>query len=182
MSDVSHLNGPTLILIKHALPDIDPARPAQEWRLGDTGRSQAEELAERLRPYAPQRVITSREPKASETGQILASILDLPCSQVQGLHEQERLNESYTDTATFRSKIQLLFLEPDSLHFGTETASEAQHRFSAAIETILNNYSESIIAVVAHGTVISLYAAPLLNRDAFELWQSLECGDFVVIR
>jgi broad specificity phosphatase PhoE len=175
------LNGRTLILIKHGLPDIDPARPAQEWRLGKTGRAQSEALAEQLHPYAPQRIITSHEPKASETGQIIASILDLPCNEMSGLHEQERANEPYTDAATFQSKMRSLFAEPDILRFGIETANTAQRRFTAALETMLNRYSDSVIAVVAHGTVISLYAAPLLKRDAFELWQSLDCGDFVVI-
>jgi broad specificity phosphatase PhoE len=170
-----------LILIKHALPDIDPARPAAEWRLGDTGRAQARSLADALRPLGPQRIVTSREPKASETGQILADLLNLPCDEFPDLHEQERAQESYSDAATFQARIRLLFSEPETLHFGTETAAAAQQRFSQAIAAVLNNYSEPVIAIVAHGTVISLYAAPLLQRDGFELWQSLACGDLLVI-
>lgn len=181
MTGRPHLNGRTLILVKHALPDIDPTRPASTWRLGDTGRIQAQSLADQLRPLALHRIITSQEPKASETGYIIGGILGLPCDEVPGLHEQERANEPYTDAATFQSKMRLLFSEWERLHFGSETAAEAQRRFSTAIETVLTLYPEPVIAVVAHGTVISLYAASLLKRDAFELWQSLDCGDWLVI-
>jgi broad specificity phosphatase PhoE len=87
MNDSGLLAGRTLILIKHALPEIDPERPAPEWHLGDTGRAQAETLAEQLRAYAPQRVLTSVESKAHETGEIVANQLGLTCDTVTSIHE-----------------------------------------------------------------------------------------------
>lgn len=182
MTEMSVPVGRTLILIKHALPEIDPSHPAQEWQLGETGRAQSLELAEQLRSHQPTRILTSLEAKAEETGQIIADRLNIPCLPVAGLHEQERANERYADPATFRAKIRLLFAEQDALHYGTETATAARTRFTAAINEALRRYDDPVLAVIAHGTVISLYAAPLLSRDPFDVWEALDCGDFLVIR
>ena len=58
------MNVTTLILVKHALPVIDASKPAKEWQLSAEGELQTEVLAERLRTFAPLRMIASPEPKA----------------------------------------------------------------------------------------------------------------------
>lgn len=174
-------SGRTLILIKHALPDIDPARPASAWQLGETGRGQALALADQLSTYPLQRIITSTESKAIETGQIIAERLKLSCRTADHLHEHERANERYMDKAAFHAKVQRFFSDPDALHFGTETASGAHARFAAAVDHVLAAYADPVLAIVAHGTVISLCAAPLLKRDPLELWHTLDCGEFLTL-
>jgi len=57
-----------LILIKHALPQINKTQSAPDWQLSDSGRASCAPLAEALRPYKPDLLITSEEPKARETG------------------------------------------------------------------------------------------------------------------
>ncbi len=44
---------PRLILVKHSLPEIVPALPANEWRLSEGGRPRCRVLAERLAAYSP---------------------------------------------------------------------------------------------------------------------------------
>lgn len=65
-----------LLLVKHALPDIQPDVPSKRWLSGDEGRKQSLLLAEHLRPYSPGVVITSEEPKAAETGEIVSKALN----------------------------------------------------------------------------------------------------------
>ena len=52
------------------------------------------------------------------------------------------------------------FAEPDALVYGDETAEQARARFQGGIDQILADAApEENIAVIAHGTVIALYAA-----------------------
>jgi broad specificity phosphatase PhoE len=67
-------------------------------------------------------------------------------------------------------------MEPDRVVFGEESAAAALTRFSRAVEGLGDG-----AVVVSHGTVISLYVAAQTGRDAFELWQSLELPDLLVV-
>ena len=66
-----------LILIKHALPQIDETKPAPDWQLSDSGRASCTHLADALRPYKPDLLITSEESKARENGQLVAEHLQI---------------------------------------------------------------------------------------------------------
>src|SRR5207244_5114943 len=79
-----------LILIKHAKPLVDPAKPSQLWSLSDDGRQQARALAGQVAPLEPAIIISSDEPKAIETAQILADELKLPTEAAPDLHEHDR--------------------------------------------------------------------------------------------
>src|SRR5512134_3360936 len=80
----------TLVLVKHALPVFELSRPAREWRLGAEGELQAKRLASRLRAFAPLRLVTSPEPKAFGTGQVVAAEIGLHVASVDGLQEFDR--------------------------------------------------------------------------------------------
>ncbi len=53
-------------------------------------------------------------------------------------------------------------------------------RFTAALDMALASVAERSIAVVAHGTVISLYVANRFGLDGFALWYRLGLPAFVV--
>lgn len=76
-----------VVLVKHALPELDPDRPAREWMLSDEGAAQSERLAGRLRSFAPFRLVASPEPKALVTARIVAARLGVSVSVVEGLRE-----------------------------------------------------------------------------------------------
>ena len=79
-----------LVLVKHSMPEIEPDRPASDWRLGALGRQRAELLASRLRDLSPEVVWSSREPKAVETAEIVAASLGAPVQIADGLEEHHR--------------------------------------------------------------------------------------------
>ena len=66
-------NEPTLVLVKHAMPEIDSQLPASLWPISSAGRAASAVLANRLARYRPTRVVTSIEPKAAETGAIVGT-------------------------------------------------------------------------------------------------------------
>ncbi len=171
-----------LILVKHSLPEIVPGIVAREWQLSSEGRERCIFLAERLALHAPARIIASDEPKAVETGQILARVLGKPFRTAPNLHEHDRRNEPYDrDKAAFEAKIEAFFAQPDQRIYGAESASQACQRFAAAVEAALAPVTDSAVAIVAHGTVISLYLAHVVGVDGFAQWKRLGLPSFVVI-
>ena len=80
----------TLVLVRHAAPEIDPARPATAWRLSADGRA----AAARLRgTVVVDTVVSSPEPKALET----AAALDAPLEIDARLREHDRAGVGWRD-------------------------------------------------------------------------------------
>jgi broad specificity phosphatase PhoE len=170
-----------LILVKHSLPAIVPhSRPAT-WRLNDEGRRRAVVLAERIVTLSPDRIVASREPKASETAEIVARRLSLPWEVVAGLHEHERDAEPFTSQTAFDARIAMFLRHPDALVYGRETADEAHQRFAAAIRRVLEACIDQTPVVVCHGTVIVLFVSRVAGVDPFPLWQRLGLPSYVVL-
>ncbi len=170
-----------LILIRHSLPAIDPALPARQWQLSEEGRQRCELLGARLEPFGLARLITSTEPKAIQTGEILAQRLAIPCGVAEGLHEHLRECLPWMDRDQFLESAVTFFARPASLVWGQETALQADERFGRAVASTLAAYPRQNLAIVTHGTVMALYLAPLLGVDAFKFWQGLSLPDFVAL-
>jgi broad specificity phosphatase PhoE len=170
-----------LILVKHALPDLIPAVPAAEWRLGEVGRRGSAALAERLRPYQPAAIIASREPKATETGSIAATILGIPFATAKNLHEHDRSGVGWLTAEVLDAKVAEFFARPSELVMGRETAGAARERFTDAVEQVLATHPPDNLAIVAHGTVITLLVAAHNPIEPFPLWKRLGCPSFVVL-
>lgn len=161
-----------LCLVRHAQPKILPGIPAREWQLSEEGRYRCERLAQLVRAYAPDMVLTSQEPKAFETGEILAEQLRIPVSSVENLHEHERRGVPFQSRDEFAAAVKRFFEHPEQLNFGDETAEQASIRFDEAVGKVLSEHAGNI-AIVAHGTVISLFTAKYANLDGFSLWSRL---------
>lgn len=177
-----------LILIKHAMPVVDGAIPAAQWRLGEEGREGARRLAADLKRWEPFFVVSSVEPKAWETAAILAQRLRVPCAAVAGLHEHERPVPGLDGREQFHAKVRALFERPDELIFGAETANQARARFTAAVEDALDWWGQRVpaegeqaLVVVAHGTVITLLCQAWCGVDPFPFWDALGLPSAVVL-
>ena len=169
-----------LILVRHSAPEIDLARPAYQWTLSAEGRARCIPLADALRPYQPDRILSSTEPKAQETAAHVADHLRLPWTTADGLHEHERPNIPFVTPDAFRASVASFFHHPDELVFGAETAAQAYARFALALQNALALHPTQTTLVVTHGTVMSLYLAHRTGEDAFKIWQTLKMPDFVV--
>lgn len=158
-----------LILVRHsAVQRLDHVPPPQ-WRLSDDGRQRCAALAHRLAPLKPVAVITSHEPKAVETAELVARQLDLPCSIADGLHEHERHDIKLMSPAAFQANMQQFFQRPDDLVFGNETATQAVERFGEGIAAALSAWPDQTVVIVTHGTVLSLFAARHNPIDPYTL-------------
>jgi broad specificity phosphatase PhoE len=170
-----------LILVKHAMPVIVPDAPPRTWQLSDAGRDAAATLANELAAYQPVAVVASVEPKAADTGAVIAACLGLPATTATGLHEHERDVVPFDDTERFHGRIRQFFAEPGIVVYGTESADAAHARFEHAIRDVLAEHPAGTLVVVAHGTVISLLVARANSIEPFPFWAGLDLPSFVVL-
>jgi broad specificity phosphatase PhoE len=170
-----------LILVRHSAPEIVPQVPARDWHLSAVGRARCVPLAAELAAYQPRAIITSVEAKAVETGRIVAERLGVPRETMDGLHEHDRRNVALLDPATFQARVAAFFAQPETLVLGSETGAQARHRFTRAIDAVLATYPDTAVAVVAHGTVMTLYLAQVAGIDPYPFWQRLGLPAFVVL-
>jgi broad specificity phosphatase PhoE len=149
-----------VILVRHAMPELDPAVPHHEWRLGEAGRAAARELAVRLPRDAS--VVASDEPKARETAEEIAGG---PVHLEPGLREVERpaaWRADYRDLAR-------RYVAGESLE-GWEPHDVVVARFAAA--------AEGAEVVVTHGLAMTLWlAAEGLVEDRVTFWEQIRFPD-----
>jgi broad specificity phosphatase PhoE len=170
-----------LILVKHSVPEIDEARPANVWSLSKEGQVRARRLAEQLEDFEPEVILSSNEPKAKETAEIVASRLQLDTHVVPGVHEHDRGNVLFLPHDLFQASVREFFQKPDELVFGMETANQAHTRFYRAVHSILTDHRNKTVVIVTHGTVISLFVSRLTGSSALELWSKLGLPSFIAM-
>ena len=161
-----------LLLIRHSQSHPEPEIPAKNWHLSEEGRRRCNDMAPKVAAYAPQKIVASREPKATETGQLIAEALQIPFSTAENLHEHERESLPFTTQEDFNASVKRLFDYPDQLVMGEETAEQASVRFDAAVQSVLRE-NPGNIAIASHGTVMSLFTAKHANIDALSIWKRL---------
>jgi broad specificity phosphatase PhoE len=172
-----------VILVKHALPVLDDTVPAREWRLGAEGEAQAGLLAQRLREKAPFRLVSSPEPKAARTAEILSAALGLSSAVREGLEEFDRPVLPLLSKPEHAALNAAIFAEPSRRVLGRESGAEALARFSRALAAAVADAPPALpLVAVTHGTVIALLvAAHNSGVDGFDLWKRLTCPSFVVL-
>lgn len=170
-----------LILVKHSVPEIETSRPANAWKLSDEGKLRAHTLAEELAELQPEVIVSSEEPKAKETAEIVSRHLQLNLQVMHGLHEHDRSNVPYLSHEEFQASVRNFFQRPNELVFGRETANQAYTRFYQTVHSILSEYGDKTVVIVTHGTVISLFVSRLTGSSALELWNKLGLPSFVAI-
>jgi broad specificity phosphatase PhoE len=170
-----------LLLIRHGPPLIRQDTPARGWPLSEDGRLACEDFAGRLAAYDVTAMISSAEPKARETAAILAARLGLTPGVDADLAEHARDNAPFLGRADFEAAIRRLFAEPDALVFGQETATQAYTRFALAVQRALAAQPRGDVALVTHGTVMTLYAERHASVEPFAFWQALRMPDLFAL-
>ncbi len=170
-----------LLLVRHSLPVITGDQTASLWQLSEEGRRRCEHLAELLAAHRPGVIVTSSEPKAIETGQIVGEQLGIPVETAPNLHEHERPGTDLDTFEQFRAKVARLLEHPGELVFGAETGTQARERFSAAVGDAMRRHPVGDLAIVSHGTVMTLFLAHATGIDPVPFWKGLGLPAFVVL-
>jgi len=136
----------------------------------------------RLSMYHIRAIVTSSEPKAIATGRALGAELAVESRPATDLHEHERgINDFVADQAAFEQRLGRFFRDPDEHVWDRESAREAQSRFAGAIGAVLQQHTRGNVAIVAHGTVITLFVALHNHIDPLAFWRGLGMPACVVL-
>lgn len=170
-----------LILIRHSITQQQADVSSHRWQLTLEGQTACKAAAAQLCDYGIAHVYTSDEDKARLTGQLIAEALELPVASAPNLHETLRHSVPYfPDVTDFQAAVKRAMRQPDELVFGEERFTDALNRFNVAIETLLTMHPDETIAVVTHGTVMSLFAAQYTSRDIYDIWASLDMPAYAI--
>ena len=158
-----------LYLIRHAPVDLDPSRPAPEWRLSDEGRAGAAKLAAAPAWKHLALVASSPESKALDTALPIAEAADIGLRVEHDLREAERPGTPVGTSDEYRARVASYLAAPDEPVHGWEPARLVRERVRACIDGLVAEI-EGPIAVISHGLALSLYAGLTFDEwDAIPL-------------
>ena len=144
--------------------------PADRWALSQRGREQAQTLARAPFWHDVRVLLSSDEPKALETAQPAAARHGLLLRGLPALREVRRPAGRLDDwEGTVRE-----YLSGRPGPGGWEPYPDAARRAASAFDEILSAYPAGHLAVVSHGTLLTLYLSGLLALpDPFTFWATI---------
>ncbi|AIY06901.1 phosphoglycerate mutase [Planococcus sp. PAMC 21323] len=154
----------TIGFVRHGITDWNIQGIAQgsaDIPLNDTGKQQAEALAERLAGEGQwDRIISSDLSRAKETAEIIGHKLNLPVS-----HFDVRLRErsgGKIEGTTEQERIEKWGTEWRNLDLAMENLDDAANRGISCVEDVLDQFNGQRILLVSHGALIGLTLKKLL--------------------
>jgi broad specificity phosphatase PhoE len=167
---IDHLSAQERVVlwVRHAEPVVEPSRPPREWGLSDAGRRSAAAIAEALRGSTLDAVVTSDERKAVETGACLAAVFDATVREDCRLREVERpwVDQGFDDEVH-------RYLRGGAIP-GWEPRAEVVRRVCEVLSEVV---ADKRVAIVTHGTAMTLYLATVAPVDPVEFWCALRMPD-----
>lgn len=172
-----------MLFIRHADVVIDESVDSTAWRLSENGHSQTHQLAPQLVHLNIDRILTSHEPKAVQTGAALAEIWGVPAQIFPNLHEHERGSGGFVGNREAWLEMVAQFLtRPDELVFGEETAVQAAMRMKTAVRTAEQTFPNEQLAFVTHGRILTAFlSAHNPDLDAITYWQTLTLPAAIIV-
>lgn len=174
-SDRAEAAATTFYFVRHGETEYNRKRIIQgrgvNSTLNETGRAQAERLAERLAAVPFAAIYTSTLDRAEETATILAR--EHPGAPMRHLEDLEEMSwgafegEPTTDDVLARFdavKADWRGGDFDRAVDGGESARDVQQRALRAVETIMADYAGDTVLVVTHGRFLRVLIASLLDE------------------
>ncbi|MEU4238243.1 histidine phosphatase family protein [Actinoplanes sp. NPDC026619] len=164
---------PRLLLIRHAMPEIEPAVPAERWHLSEAGRAAARELAPRM--PAPAYYVASSEPKARET---LREIAPTEAIAADARFAEVRRPPDWTDGDTYRAAARAYVR--GERHAAWEPHDEVIERFGAAVADHAARTHRTLV-IGTHGLALTVWLASRVTLDPGpeQFWSRLRLPDLI---
>jgi broad specificity phosphatase PhoE len=164
-----------IVLVRHAMPVMEPEVPPDRWRLGDEGRAAARELAHAL-PRAPF-AVTSDEPKARESAEELVAVCGGTLTVDARVAETRRPRG--WDANFAESARQLV---AGRRHDGWESQHAVVARFDSAVREAVEARAGAPLVVVTHGQALTLWLQSIgAVDDAPRFWSELAFPDAWIV-
>ncbi|MGH2634239.1 MAG: histidine phosphatase family protein [Tepidiformaceae bacterium] len=166
------MTGRRIILVRHAMPEIERGVASTAWGLSDASREDCVLLAHALPAGLSATVVTSEERKARETADVLALRLGLHVAIDAGFGEVDRpmiWDDDYRTTAAH-------YLATGDAE-GWESRGAVAARFDDAVRRALAATATGTVLVVDHGMALSLWLDSVAAIDLVPFWQALTLPD-----
>lgn len=174
----------TLILLRHAETNVDENLKISKWFLTERGKIEATKIFKLDLFNDIDIIITSDEEKAYQTAYPLAEKLQLEIIRNERLNEINRDQGRFLEKDEYLKTMELCMANKDQSYNKWETVNSALNRFSNKIEEIDSRYYNKKILIVAHGGVINLYFAKILEKldDVFNRVLTNSFCDYGIIQ
>ena len=155
----------TLILVRHAETKVDENTIISNWILTEKGQKDAINLF-RLELFNDvDIIITSAEEKSFQTANALSKRLHKKVLRDEKLNEISRDKGRYLRTKDeYLKTLKLCVTNRTQSYNNWETSNHALERFSKAIHEIDSRFLKKKILIVAHGGVLNLYFAKIIEQ------------------
>ncbi len=152
------------VYLTHPNVEIDPAKPVAHWDLSDKGRERLEQGLRQPWLLEIEHVVSSREKKAIETGQIIANHLGIELMTAPDLQENDRGTTGFLPPDEFEAVADEFFSRPAVSIRGWERALDAQSRVVSAIKAAQTTLpADEPVLFTGHGAVGTLLKCHLAN-------------------
>jgi broad specificity phosphatase PhoE len=158
-----------LLLVRHAMPAIEPAVPPHEWSLSDEGRAAAAALRLPPDPY----LVASGEPKAWQTLEPAGPVIhDARFGEIRREGEPwegpyRELRRSYVDGAD---------------HPGWERRADVARRFDEGVDDHLVRAEGRPVVIGSHGMAITVWLTARTGLTApGDFWAALRFPDVISV-
>ena len=160
---ISSMNN-TFYFLRHAETKMDKATPVSYWKLSKNGKKEAYELADAGMFDDIDIIVTSEEEKSVQTAAPIAKRLGRQPMCIAELGEIDRDGGGFLEKDEFDKAIQVSLANLDESQHEWEKGKDALERFQGAIDRLDSEYEHKNILIVAHGCVVNLYFAHLLDK------------------
>jgi broad specificity phosphatase PhoE len=161
----------SLVLVRHAMPALEPSVPPHEWPLAPDGRAAALRLVPLLAVGAL--LVASEEPKAYQTLECAG-----PVVRDARFGEVRRTGEPWD--GPFR-ELRRAYVE-GTAHPGWEPQTAVAGRFDAALSEHLAAAGERPLAVASHGMAITVWLTARFGLpQPGEFWSALRFPDVFAV-
>lgn len=174
----------SIILVRHAMPELDEATAPKEWQLGETGLKQAKKIAHFVKDNldVDPVIYSSNESKARDTAAIISEHLGLTHKENSKIGEFDLPALPIVGEEAYQNRSRPIFKNPSSQVLGEESAEKALERFETGIQEILKDPLEDERLIVTHGIVMSLFIEKYNEEmNGLDIWKKLECPSYAVL-
>lgn len=153
------------LYVTHPQVQINANVPVPLWGLSEQGRDRASRFAARGVVPAGAMIFSSRERKAMELADILATQSGAMVLTDHLMGENDRTATGFLPPALFEEKADRFFAHPEESISGWERAIDAQERIVATVQTALSSVPAGTAAVFCgHGAVGTLLKCHVARR------------------
>lgn len=156
--------------LAHPEVEADPAKPSRDRPLSDRGRLRLHAILAADALTGTTRFLASTETAARETAEILAGPDGPEIETRPALDNVDRSATGELSDAEFEALTDRFYAEPESRPGNWESATAAQARVRAEIDTCLEGWTGGDVLIAGHGTLGTLLWCALAHQPVSRMF------------